>query len=67
MGTIPDLFLRGMGLFVPILREVAVMTYQWRGPFALDDTKFKRAFGASHTPPEKGVARTVEWAKANYP
>jgi nucleoside-diphosphate-sugar epimerase len=64
VGSIPDLLLRALGLFSPVMREVAEMTYQWRGPFVLGDAKIRAAFGLAHTPPEQGVARTVEWARA---
>jgi nucleoside-diphosphate-sugar epimerase len=66
VGTIPDFVLKGMGLFVPVMREVAEMTYQWRGPFVLGDAKIRAAFGLSHTPPAEGVRRTVEWARGQY-
>ena len=66
VGAIPDFVLKAMGLFVPVMREVAEMTYQWRGPFVLGDAKLRAAFGLSHTPPAEGVARTVEWARGRY-
>ncbi len=34
------------GLFVPFIRELAEMSYQWIAPYLVDDSKFRRRFGA---------------------
>jgi nucleoside-diphosphate-sugar epimerase len=58
------LAVRAAGLFSPFMREVAEMTYQWEAPFILDDTRFRRAFGASATPLDESVAATAAWARS---
>jgi nucleoside-diphosphate-sugar epimerase len=61
--VIPDWVLRAMGVFQPVLREVAEMTYQWKTPFVLDDTKARTSLGLGHTPPEQAVEATLRWLR----
>ncbi len=66
-GTTPKLaptskpMLRLAGLFMPILREVPEMWYEFAEPFVLDSSKIQRAFGLRPTPLEESVPVTVEW------
>jgi nucleoside-diphosphate-sugar epimerase len=54
------------GLFVPVLREIAEMNYQWEAPFVTDDRRFRERFGVTPTPIDDGAVATVEWAKRHY-
>ncbi len=63
---LPDWMLRTMGVFAPIMREVAEMTYQWKLPFVLDDSRFRAAFGSRPTPPADAIAATIAWARASH-
>jgi len=58
--------LRIAGLFIPEAGEMPEMIYQWRTPFILDDTQFRRRFGATPTPLLDAVAATVAWARARH-
>jgi nucleoside-diphosphate-sugar epimerase len=64
--AIPPWVLRALGVFSPLLREVAEMTYQWRAPFVVDDTRYRATFGATATPWEPAMAATVAWARERY-
>ncbi len=66
LQRVADWVLRGMGIFQPVAREVAEMTYQWKAPFVLDDSKWRRRFGDEATPLERGMAETARWALATY-
>jgi nucleoside-diphosphate-sugar epimerase len=59
---IPRLLLKAAGLFVPILRELDEMAYQWGEPFVVDDRRFRAAFGLLPLPPGEAALRTVAWA-----
>jgi nucleoside-diphosphate-sugar epimerase len=59
---LPDWVLRSAGLFAPVLREVAEMTYQWKKAFVIDDSAWRARFGGGATPFEEGVAATARWA-----
>lgn len=63
---VPRLALRAVGLFVPMMREIAEMTYQWEVPFEIDDRRFVSTFGVSATPIERAVAATAAWARDRY-
>jgi nucleoside-diphosphate-sugar epimerase len=63
---VPKLALRAAGLFVPFMREVVEMTYQWEVPFVIDDARFRASFGVGPTPIETAVAATAAWARRHY-
>jgi hypothetical protein len=64
--AVPTWLLRTLGVFSPMLREVAEMTYQWQAPFVLDDTRFCTTFGGSATPWDVAMQRTAAWARSEY-
>jgi nucleoside-diphosphate-sugar epimerase len=54
------------GLFVPEVREVPEMLYQWRAPFILEDGAFRARFGALPTPMATVVSETLAWARRAF-
>lgn len=64
IGMVPDLAVKFIGLFNPILREVGEMLYEFNEPFVVDHSKFERAFGSIATPHREAVRKTLEWFKA---
>jgi nucleoside-diphosphate-sugar epimerase len=60
------LLLRIAGWFIPEAGQVPEMIYQWRRPFILDDSQFRRRFAATPTPLPRASAATVAWARARY-
>jgi len=63
MGSIPDLMVKTLGLFNPLLHEVAEMLYEFNEPFVVDSSKFVQAFGDIATPQHEAVRQTLEWYK----
>jgi nucleoside-diphosphate-sugar epimerase len=59
--VVSPLLLTLAGLFVPIVREMKEMAYQFDQPFCVDDSQFRAAFGAQTTPTAEAVAATVAW------
>ena len=55
-----------LGLFMPILREVDEMLYQWDEPFVADDRAFRARFGLQPTAPDEAARQTVAWARAAF-
>jgi nucleoside-diphosphate-sugar epimerase len=50
------------GVFVPMIREVGEVLYEFQAPYVVDWSKFRRAFGPFvPTPHAEAVARTVAW------
>jgi len=64
--SVPTWMLRALGVFHPMVREMAEMTYQWKQPYVVDDRKFRRTFGFGPTPWEAAIAATIDWARATY-
>ncbi|MCC7385859.1 MAG: NAD-dependent epimerase/dehydratase family protein [Deltaproteobacteria bacterium] len=64
--AVPRLVLSVMGLFQPIVREIAEMTYQWDGPFILDDSHFTTTFGERATDWASAARASVAWARSHY-
>jgi hypothetical protein len=58
---VPKLAVRALGLFNPMMRELAEMTYEFEQPFVLDTTKYESAFGTAGTPLASALAATVAW------
>jgi nucleoside-diphosphate-sugar epimerase len=51
-----------IGLFVPVMREVGVVLYQWQGPWVSDWSAFETAFGPfERTPLDQAIATTLDW------
>jgi nucleoside-diphosphate-sugar epimerase len=55
-----------MGLFMPFLRELPEMRYQWDEPYLIDDSRFRARFGVKPTPIADGARATVAWAKQAF-
>jgi hypothetical protein len=49
-STVPPLVLWGMGLFVPLMRELKETDYQRERTYILDDTAARTTFGIEPTP-----------------
>ena len=55
-----------LSLFMPIMRELSEMGYQWSEPFVVDDRAFRTRFAVTPTPLEQGVPAMVAWARQHY-
>jgi nucleoside-diphosphate-sugar epimerase len=66
LTAMPRWVMKAMGLFVPILRELDEMAYQWEGPFVVDDSRFRARFDVSPTDPGEAARATVDWARRHY-
>jgi nucleoside-diphosphate-sugar epimerase len=66
IARVPRIALRAMGLFAPLVREVAEMAYQWDVPYVLDDSRFRARFGSAPTPIEVIIDATARWASATF-
>ncbi|MBK7369776.1 MAG: NAD-dependent epimerase/dehydratase family protein [Candidatus Eisenbacteria bacterium] len=62
----PGWLLGVAAMFVPLLKELKEMGYQWEQPFVADDSAFRAKFGVAPTPVAEGARATVEWAKAAF-
>lgn len=60
ISAIPMWLLPILGLFTPMLKEMAEMRFQWDRPYDVDASKFAKRFWADATPLEVGVAETLK-------
>jgi nucleoside-diphosphate-sugar epimerase len=57
--AIPMVLLPLMGLFMPLMKEMAEMRFQWDRPYDVDASKFAKRFWSDATPFEIGVRETL--------
>lgn len=50
VSQVPGAMVAVLGLFNPVMREMAETNHQWDRPFVMDDTAARRAFGMEPTP-----------------
>jgi nucleoside-diphosphate-sugar epimerase len=63
---VPDWMLRAVGVFQSTIAQVVEMTYQWKAPFVVDDSKWRARFGDEATTLEVGARETARWALAHH-
>ncbi|MFN8529575.1 MAG: NAD-dependent epimerase/dehydratase family protein [Anaerolineae bacterium] len=52
---------RVLGLFMPAVKELTEMMYEFQKPFVLDSSKFTQTFGMTATPHTDAMRETVAW------
>lgn len=57
--------IRMIGIFNPIVRELAEMMYEFEEPFLVDDSKFRKFFGVQATSLDQSISKTLEWFKSH--
>jgi hypothetical protein len=66
VAHMPRVLLKATGLFVPIMRELEEMLYQWDEPFVVDDRQFRARFGLHPTDVDQAAKETLAWARQHY-
>jgi nucleoside-diphosphate-sugar epimerase len=59
--NVPKPLLSLLGVFNPLMRGLAEMSYEFDAPFVLDTQKYRSTFGATVTPLAEAIATTVAW------
>jgi nucleoside-diphosphate-sugar epimerase len=59
------LIMSAMGIFVPAMKEVVEMLYEFEQPFIVDSSKFEKTFGMKATPMRDAIQETVKWFKSH--
>lgn len=62
----PRWLIKTAGIFIPLVREVDEMMYQWDEPFVIDDRRFRERFQQQPTDVDDAAAATVVWAQQHY-
>jgi nucleoside-diphosphate-sugar epimerase len=50
-----------LSAFMPLMREIVEMRFQWDRPYLVDHGKFAAAFWDNATPLEQGLRATLDW------
>lgn len=58
--TLPNWLIKGLGLFMPIMKELAEMNYQYDRDYYYDSSKFNEYFKFIPTPNAIAVKQTIE-------
>jgi nucleoside-diphosphate-sugar epimerase len=58
--------MRMVGFFMPPVREMKEMMYEFQKPFIVDSSKFTRAFGNHATPLREAIRKTVIWYRGRH-
>jgi nucleoside-diphosphate-sugar epimerase len=58
--VIPEWLLGVMGLFMPIMRELKEMVYQYKSDYVFNSSKFQKRFGYLPVHPIEGIQKTLE-------
>lgn len=66
LNVMPRWIMNLLALFVPMVREIKEMAYQWDTAFIVDDSRFRRQFGDFVVAEEAAAKATVEWANSVY-
>ncbi len=59
--NVPKPILSVLGLFNPLMKGLAEMSYEFDAPFVLDTEKYQTTFGTTVTPLAEAIAATVAW------
>ncbi len=60
ISLLPKFMLLPLGLFIPIMKEMREMIYQYDRDYFFDSSKFTRRFGISATSYEEGIKATCQ-------
>jgi nucleoside-diphosphate-sugar epimerase len=62
--TLPPLALKALGIFIPDIRELAEIRYQFDDPFVVDSSNTQSTFHLTPTPMDEALAATIAWYRA---
>lgn len=65
--ALPKAMLAILALFVPVMRELKEMNYQWEGTYDFRSDKIQARFGLKPTSHEVAIAETVAWFRGRAP
>ncbi len=58
--VLPNWLIKALGLFIPVMREIPEMNYQFTGDYFFDSSKFCKHFGYTPMQNKDAVTRTIE-------
>ncbi|MHA1200331.1 MAG: NAD-dependent epimerase/dehydratase family protein [Candidatus Heimdallarchaeaceae archaeon] len=66
MKVLSENTIKILSLFIPIVKELKELIYEWKYPFIIDGTKYASTFKTTeHTSHNVAIKETLDWFKAN--
>jgi nucleoside-diphosphate-sugar epimerase len=66
LAGVPRWIVKAIGVFIPLVREVGEMLYQWDEPFVISDRRFRERFRQEPADVDEAAAATLAWAQHHY-
>jgi len=66
VAQVPTWIIKAAGAVVPMMRELAEMSYQWKEPFVIDDSRFRAHFHTDPADLDAAAAETARWGMQHY-
>jgi len=66
LAGVPRWMVKGIGVLVPLVRQVDEMLYQWAEPFVVSDRRFRDRFRQPPADVDEAAAATVSWARQHH-
>ena len=66
MKALSENTIKILSIFIPIVKELQELTYEWKYPFIIDGTKYASNFNTTaHTAHNVAIKETLDWFKQN--
>jgi nucleoside-diphosphate-sugar epimerase len=65
ISSMSKLTMKMVGMFIPEVKEMVEMLYEFDQPFIIDSSKFEQTFGIKATPMRNAIKETVAWYKSH--
>ena len=66
MKVLSENTIKILAMFIPIVKELKEMTYEWKYPFIIDGTKYASTFNTTeHTAHNVAIKETLDWFNQN--
>ncbi|MCE7734623.1 MAG: NAD-dependent epimerase/dehydratase family protein [Candidatus Heimdallarchaeota archaeon] len=66
VSTMPKLLISILGLFIPMIREVKEMIYEFEEPYLVNTSKYQEKYGNGATSHEDAIKMTLDWYRKEY-
>ncbi len=66
MKVLSEKTIKILATFIPIVKELKELTYEWKHPFIIDGTKYASTFNTTeHTSHKRAIKETLNWFNQN--
>lgn len=64
--SMPSIVLSVLGLFVPMIKEIKELMYEFNSPHEVNSSKYTRKYDAITTTHQEGIRQTLDWYRTHY-